>query len=342
MKTLFLLCACIIAFGPLPATASEEIAAREMSDAANNFLAALTPEQKAKAVFELKDDERLNWHFIPRDRKGLPLKEMTTGQRHLATALLASAMSQEGLMKSVTIMSLEDILRDIEQGKGPVRDPERYFFSIFGKPAAQATWGWRVEGHHLALNFTVANGKAVSTTPSFFGSNPGQVREGPRQGLRVLGVEEELGRQLVKSLDESQRKAAVFAETAPKEIITEATRKVSALTPAGLSAAKLTPAQVETLRKLISEYVRRYRTELADEDLRKIEKAGIANVTFAWAGGLEPGTGHYYRVQGPTFLLEYDNTQNNANHVHAVWRDFDGDFGEDLLKAHYQQTPHPN
>jgi hypothetical protein len=342
MKTLFLSCTFIVACLPFSVTASEEIAAREMADAANNFLAALTPEQKAKTVFELKDDERLNWHFIPRDRKGLPLKEMTVAQRHLATALLASAMSQEGLIKSVTIMSLEDILRDIEQGKGPVRDPERYFISVFGKPAPQGTWGWRVEGHHLALNFTVVNGKAVSTTPSFFGSNPGQVREGPRQGLRVLGAEEDLGRQLLKSLDDSQRKAAVFSEAAPKEIITEAVRKASALTPGGLSAGKMTPAQVDALRKLINAYVRRYRAELADEDLRKIEKAGIANVPFAWAGGLESGTGHYYRVQGPTFLLEYDNTQNNANHVHAVWREFDGDFGEDLLKAHYRQTPHSN
>jgi len=311
--------------------------AGEMAEAAKNLLAALTPEQKAKAVFELKDGERFNWHFIPRDRKGLPLKEMSTTQRHLAYGLLSSALSQRGFVKATTIMSLEEILKEIEQGSGPARDPERYFVTIFGAPDGTGTWGWRVEGHHLSLNFTVVAGKAVSVTPSFFGSNPGEVRNGTRKGLRVLAAEEDLARQLVKSLNADQKKAALVSETAPKEILTGADRKAKALEPMGLSGAKMNPEQSGLLWRIVQEYVYRCRPELADLDLKKIEQGGREKLHFAWAGSLEPREGHYYRVQGPTFLLEYDNTQNNANHVHAVWRDFENDFGEDLLRRHYQQ-----
>jgi hypothetical protein len=312
----------------------------EIAQAANNFLAALTPEQKSKAVFEWKDDERFNWHFIPRDRKGLSLKGMTTAQRHLAYGLLNSALSQRGFLKATTIMSLEEILRDLEQGRGPERDPEQYFVTIFGVPGPKGTWGWRVEGHHLSLNFTVVEGQPVSMTPSFFGSNPGEVREGPRKGLRVLAGEEDWARRLVKLLNEEQRKIAVVSETAPKDILTGADRKAKPLTPMGLPAARMNREQNELLKSIIKEYVHRYRPELAERDLKQIEQAGKQKLYFAWAGGLEPGQGHYYRVQGPTFLLEYDNTQNNANHIHAVWRDLENDFGEDLLRKHYDQVPH--
>ncbi|HVY68549.1 MAG TPA: DUF3500 domain-containing protein [Verrucomicrobiae bacterium] len=310
----------------------------EMAQAANNLLAALTPEQKAKATFGLKDDERENWHFIPKTRKGLTFKEMTPAQGRLAFGLLSSGLSQHAFIKATTIMSLEQILLELEQGKGPTRDPEMYYVSIFGQPGAKETWGWRVEGHHLSLNFTVIDGKEVAATPSFFGSNPANVKQGPRQGLRVLAGEEDLGRALVKSLNDGQRASAIITNVAPKDIITAADRKVKALAAVGLSAGKMTSAQIEQLRQLIHEYVYRVRPEVADVDIKKIEKAGIKNVIFAWAGGTEPGEGHYYRVQGPTFLLEYDNTQNNNNHVHAVWRDYEGDFGEDLLKRHYEQS----
>jgi len=318
---------------PLSASAPAE----EMAEAANNLLASLTSDQKAKAVFEVKDEERFNFHFIPRERKGLPLKEMTTTQRHLAYAMLNSAMSQRGFMKATTIMSLEEILRDLEKGSGPARDPERYFVSIFGQPGPKGAWGWRVEGHHLSLNFTVTEGKVAAVTPSFFGSNPGEVREGARQGLRVLAAEEDLARQLVKSLTGEQKKAAVVSETAPKDIITAADRKAKRLEPLGLSAAKMNKTQTQLLWQIVQEYVYRYRSELADDDLKKMEKAGTENIHFAWAGGVEPKEGHYYRIQGPAFLLEYDNTQNNANHIHAVWRDLENDFGDDLLRKHYEQ-----
>ena len=316
------------------------VVAEEMAAAAKNLLTTLTAEQAVKAIYPLKDNERYNWHFIPRERKGLPFKEMAPEQKHLAHALLSTALSHRGYFKASTIMSLEQVLRDFEQGKGPTRDPELYFVTIFGKPDAQGAWGWRVEGHHLSLNFMVVEGKEISVTPSFLGSNPGEVRAGPRQGLRVLGAEEDLARQLVKSLNDEQKKAAIDTNTAPREIITGNDRKARGLTPMGISAAKLTKAQTDLLWQVIKEYVYRDRPELADQDLKRIEKGGARSLYFAWAGSVEPKEGHYYRVQGPTFLMEYDNTQNNANHIHAVWRDFEHDFGEDLLRQHYESAPH--
>lgn len=315
--------------------------AEEMADAANHFLASLDPVQKAKATFEFKSDERQNWHFVPLDRKGLSVKELKPEQRPLANALLASALSQRGLIKVDTIMSMEKILFDKEGANRRFpRDPELYFVSIFGKPATNSTWGWRWEGHHMSLNFTLVNGQEIAVTPSFLGTNPGEVREGPRKGLRVLGAEEDLGRQLLKSMTKEQKTIAIFTNVALSDVVSGEKRKVEPLKPDGLSVSKMTDGQKAKLKQVIEEYVRRYRPELADQDLAKIEKAGFEKISFAWAGGEELGQGHYYRVQGPTFLIEYDNTQNDNNHAHAVWRDFDGDFGEDILKRHYATSPH--
>jgi hypothetical protein len=308
-----------------------------MAEAANNFLAALTAEQQAKAVFELKSDERVNWHFIPKARNGLPFAEMTSPQRHLAHALLATTLSHRGYFKAATIMSLEQVLFDLEN-KAPHRNAELYYFSVFGKPG-QDVWGWRAEGHHLSLNFTV-RGDTVLATPSFMGSNPAEVQVGPRKGLRILAKEDDLGRELVKSFDDAQRKLVIITNTAPNDIITSNARKAKRLEPAGLPVAQMNEPQRKLLRSLVDEYIARNRAEVAKADWAKIEKAGWDKTTFAWAGGLERGQGSYYRVQGPTFLLEYDNTQNNANHIHAAWRDFDNDFGDDLLLKHYEQTPH--
>src|SRR6185369_4586050 len=194
--------------------------------------------------------------------------------------------------------------------------------------------------HHLSLNFAVQGDEVLAVTPSFFGSNPAEVMKGPRKGLRVLGQEEDLGRELARSLDAEQQKVAIVATNAPRDIITSNNRKAKALEPQGIAAAKLKPPQQETLMKLVREYVFRYRNEIAEADLKKIHDSGAEKIYFAWAGGLEPGQGHYYRIQGPSFLMEYDNTQNNANHIHTVWRDLQNDFGEDLLRQHYEQVPH--
>jgi hypothetical protein len=340
-RSAFRLAALLIALHFALVSSQAHPAAEEMAVAANKFLASLTPEQKARATFDFKADDRLDWHFIPKERKGLTIKEMSEAQRKLAHALLRSGMSAHGYTKATNIMSLEPILHELEgAGRRFPRDQELYHFFVFGQPEAKGTWGWRVEGHHLSANFTVVKGEYFASTPSFMGSNPAEVRQGPRKGLRVLAGEEDLARQLIQSLNAEQRKAAIFSETAPKEIFTEAKRRVQALESAGIVAAKLTPPQRRTLMKLIEEYVQRVRPDLARTDLMKIEKAGIEKILFAWAGGIEKGEGHYYRVQGPTFLLEYDNTQNNNNHIHAVWRDFESDFGEDLLKKHYQDASH--
>ncbi len=310
-----------------------------MAEAATHFLAALDEAQREKATFEFGDEERVNWHFIPRSRKGLPLKEMRDDQRHLAFALLQSPLSHAGFTKSVTIMSLERVLHELENNS-PRRDAALYFVSVFGTPSTNKTWAWRVEGHHLCLNFTLVDGQEITSTPSFFGTNPAEIREGPRKGLRVLAGEEDLARALLGSLTPDQQKKALIATEAPRDVISVPGFEAKSLHPLGLSAGDMNVRQVEILHELIKEYVHRLRPEMAEDELTRINRAEVRQIHFAWAGGLKKGEGHYYRVQGPTFVLEYDNTQNQANHAHAVWRDFDRDFGANLLREHYQRVPH--
>ena len=319
------------------ANAAVERASAEMAEAALNFWAALTPELQAKASFPFEDNERFNWHFIPRERKGITWNDMSPAQQALAHAFLASGLSRRGYQQAETIMSLDQILKEMEQGRGPRRDPNNYAFSVFGTPAAHGTWGWRVEGHHLSLNFTIVDGKAIAAGPVFFGSNPAEVRQGPRKGLRVLAVEEDLGFDLIKSLSDEQRQKAIINAKAPNEIITGKSRKAKPGAPVGLEASEMTAPQKKLLMTLVEHYAYRLRPEVADQDLHKIEQAGWEKIHFAWAGATGPGKGHYYRLHGPTFLVEFDNTQNNANHIHTVWRDAANDFGEDLLREHYDQ-----
>ncbi|MGA2500414.1 MAG: DUF3500 domain-containing protein [Tepidisphaeraceae bacterium] len=314
-------------------------AVAEMVQAAGNLLAALSPEQVAQATFEFENAERVNWHFIPRVRKGLPLRDMTSAQKALANAMLASGLSGRGYVSAVTIMSLDQILADMEQGKGPKRDPEGYFFSIFGKPADGGTWGWRVEGHHLSVNFTIVKGAFVAAAPTFMGDNPAQVREGPRQGLRTLAQEEDIGRRLVKSLSPEQLRKATIPGEVPREIVTGNSRKAMLADLRGILFGELDGDQKEVLGSLIRLYAGRLRREVAECDLKRIDAAGVAKIRFAWAGETDLGKPHYYRIQGPTFLVEYDNTQNNANHIHTVWRDLENDFGDDILKEHYDTAP---
>jgi hypothetical protein len=310
-----------------------------MVQTAKAFLASLDDQQLAKATFKFADDERENWHFIPRERKGLPLREMTPTQKHLASALLSSGLSTQGYIKATEIMSLEDVLKALEQGKGPQRDPEGYFFSIFGDPSETGVWGVRIEGHHLAQNFTVVKG-VVAGSPEFFGANPAEVRVGPRKGLRVLAHEEDYARALVQSLNPDQRKSAIVADEAYKDILTMASRKAAIEgKPSGIQSSKLDSKQRELLNTLLDEYVNNVAAPIAAHRKEQVGKAK-GEIWFAWAGGIDRGQPHYYRLQSSTFLIEYDDTQNGANHIHSVWRDFDGDFGRDLLKDHYAQLPH--
>ena len=310
-------------------------AASLMTECANRFLAALDAKQRSKATFPFDSDERMNWHFIPKERKGLPLREMTPYQKHLAHALLAAGLSQAGYIKAVTIMSLEDVLKIIESDNGEVRNPEKYYFSVFGTPSNSGAWSYRIEGHHLSQNYTVVSGKVIDG-PCFFGANPAEVRQGPRKGLRTLAGEDDLGNELIHTFDEQQQNVAIVDQTAYKDILTAASRKAALQgQPSGLSATKMNANQFDALMALMEEYARNVPDELAEGRIAQINKVG-RSVYFAWSGGLNHGDPHYYRVQAPSFLIELDNTQDDANHVHSVWRDFTGDFGEDLLHQHYQ------
>jgi hypothetical protein len=308
-----------------------------MSAAADAFISSLSAEQRAKASFAFEDEQRLDWHFIPRERKGIPFKELDSAQRLLGNALMSAGLGQRGLIRAATIMSLDAILKEMEQGKGPVRDPELYFLSIFGDARSNKPWGWRVEGHHVALNFTLVEGKHIASTPAFFGANPAEVLQGARKGLRALAPEEDLARLLIKSLDDKQRAQAVVSQSAPTDILSTNLRKAEALKPAGLQASRLGQKQQDLLMSLLTEYASRHAPDIAAVRLDKVRAAGLGSIFFAWAGGFEKGQPHYYRIQGPSFLVEYDNVQNNANHIHTVWRDFSSDFGTDLLAMHYKQ-----
>jgi hypothetical protein len=311
-----------------------------MTETANRFLATLDPEERAKATFEFNDDERMDWHFIPKERKGLTLGEMSPHQRHLASALLAAGLSQNGYIKAVTIMSLEDVLKALENDSGERRNPEKYHFTVFGTPSNTGTWGWRVEGHHLSQNYTIANGRVVDG-PSFFGSNPAEVRLGPRKGLRTLAGEDDLAFQVIHALDEAQQKIAIVDPKAYSDILTSASSKAAIKgQPSGLPAAKMNARQFDALRALVEEYAYNMPDDLAARRMEQLDQAG-RSIYFAWAGGIKPGDLRYYRVQTPSFLIEFDDTQDNANHIHSVWRDFNGDFGRDPLQAHYE-TSHRN
>ena len=311
-----------------------------MSTAAEAFLNSLSADQHTKATFGFEDEQRLDWHFIPRPRKGIPFKELDPAQRLLGQALMGAGLGQRGLIRAATIMSLDAVLRELEQGKGPVRDPDLYFLSLFGDARSHKPWGWRVEGHHLALNFTLLEGRPLASTPAFFGANPAEVLLGPRKGLRALAPEEDLARVLVKSLDDKQRIQAVLSQSAPADILSTNLRKAAPLRPAGLQTGKLGQKQQEMLMALLREYASRHAPDIAAARLARVRAAGLGNISFAWAGGLEKGQPHYYRIQGPSFLVEYDNVQNSANHIHSVWRDFNSDFGADLLAQHYQADHH--
>jgi Protein of unknown function (DUF3500) len=313
------------------------ISASTMSRAAEALRNSLTAEQRDKTSFSVEDEQRFDWHFIPRPRKGIAFKELDSAQRLLASALLGSGLSPQGFIKASTIMSLEAVLREIEQGKGPIRDPELYYLSLFGDLASGKPWGWRVEGHHVSVNFLIADGRDVASTPAFFGANPAEVLNGPRKGLRTLAAEEDLARALIKSLDDKQRAQAVVSESAPGDILSTNSRKAQPLKPAGLQTSKLGGKQQETLMTLLKEYATRHSGDIASARLDRVRSDGLGNIFFAWAGGFEKGQAHYYRIQGSSFLIEYDNIQNNANHIHSVWRDFNGDFGLDLLGSHYQK-----
>jgi hypothetical protein len=317
----------------------EASSAGVMSQAAASFLESLKPEQRAVAVLPVEARERVDWHFIPKDkRKGLQVREMSAEQRRAAKEVLRAALSQLGYDKATKIMELEALLKELEKSRtgSPLRDPERYYFTIFGQPTAGGRWGLSVEGHHLSLNFLVDQGKVVSSTPTVFAANPAEVKSGLIAsipvGTRVLKDEEVLAFELVHALTEEQKASAIIAAKAPAEIRGAGEAQPPREAAAGIAAGSLTSEQRGILRRLIGAYTASVTPDVAEARWREIDQAGFEHVHFAWAGAEKPGIGHYYRVQGPTFLIEFVNTQpdsagNPANHIHSVWRDMRGDFG---------------
>ena len=309
----------------------------ETAKAAQTFLKQLTPDQLKVGQMAYAAPERVDWHFIPKPaRKGMQVKLMTPAQREAAFLLLRSVVSQMGYKKATTIMSMEKLLFELEAGKGAnIRDPERYFFTVFGDPAGKEPWGLSIEGHHLSLNFVLQGDHVISSTPQVFAANPATIKaantSGFEIGARILAREEQLAFDLVKSLTAEQLAAALIDKTAPKEVRNAGMAQPPTDAAVGIAAGKLTAEQQKVLRSLLEEYCAAMPDHVAQARFKELDAAGFDKVHFAWAGATEPGVGHYYRVQGPTFLVEFVNTQpdaagNIANHIHCLWRDIRGDF----------------
>lgn len=324
---------------------SLKTAAQEMSAGAEYFISLLSKEQRAKTLFTFDSEERFNFHFFPiNDRKGLPLEEMNDRQRTAAFALLKTSLSSATVKKIEEIIKLENILKELENRKpeDDFRDPGKYYLAIFGKPADKSVWGWRFEGHHVSFNFSSEDNSLVSGTPGFLGTNPAVVQAGPYRGREILRDEKTMAFSLLHSLSADQLKKALVDSTAPADIITGIKRKALIEHPGGLKYAEMSDRQQEQLGQLLALYLHRYKKEFALKMLKEVRDAGLDQLSFSRAGDREPGIGHphYYRIQGPTLIIEYDNTQNNANHVHTVVRDLLHDYGGDQLLEHYHSGHH--
>ncbi|WP_158859640.1 DUF3500 domain-containing protein [Lunatibacter salilacus] len=312
---------------------------QDLSGLANDFIKVLPEELKHKASFPFDHSERFNWHFIPRDRKGITFHDMNENQTKAALSLMRASLSEQGEEKAKAIFELENVLRIVENRppNDTYRDPLNYYFSIFGDPSSTKEWGWRLEGHHLSLNFSSLKGELISATPTFFGSNPAIVQVDLHRGKQVLKKETDMGFAFLQSLDDSQSKIAVYTDKAPGDILTSNDRKATLQNPKGIGYNQLNANQKKMLEELVHYYLSNYNSETRDALWEKVKSSGLDELYFAWAGSQvnEIGQPHYYRIQCPAILIEYDNVQNNANHVHTVVRDLTNDFGDDILGNHY-------
>jgi hypothetical protein len=318
---------------------------KQMAKAVSAFLKTLNATEKNEVMRSFSDTLRFNWHFIPRERLGLNLKRMSPAQRVAAMNMVEVVLSDKGYSQIKEIIDLENVLRVLESRppNDTRRDPENYAFLVYGTPGSKSPWGWRIEGHHVSMHYTSVDGH-VSFTPSFQGSNPGHVLlDVPQKGVRVHGQEEDMGFQLLAALTSDQRKQVLLAEKSPYDIFSLNKRKVDGMDELqGLAMKNMTAEQQILFKKLINLYLDRYHITLKNQQMAQLEAAGMENIHFAWMGNttlkMGKGEGHYYRIQGPTILIEFDNTQNDANHIHTVVRDLTDDFAEDLLKLHYEQS----
>jgi hypothetical protein len=342
-----LLAGALLGCGPQGPRQSEAAAAADsaaLAASARTFLSALNDGQRDDASFAFGDPERTNWGYVPRSRKGLALKEMNSEQRSRAFGLLGTGLSERGTQLAHGVIELEGILRE-QEGRlmsivGPNRDPGLYFVSLFTGSDGAYPWGWRFEGHHLSVNVTDLGPRGQIVAPVFVGANPARVPSGPRAGFRLLAAEEDVAFELLRLLDAQQRSRTTISAQTFGDIVTGTDPTAKPTSFAGLPAADMTPAQQQLLRRLIGVYAGRMADSAASGQLRRIDEAGFERLHFAWAGAHEPGQPHYYRIHGPTVLVEYDNSQGSANHIHTVWRDLENDFGGDLLRNHYAQQVH--
>jgi hypothetical protein len=314
-------------------------AAEEITAAVRAWLDVLDATQRAAAVFPFETNERFVWAYTPGTREGLALKEMTPEQRTAASAVVSAALSERTAAEVASVIALETVLGELERESGrggwTRRDPELYWFAVFGEPDAHEPWSWRIGGHHVAIHVTLADGQVIGSAPSFLGANPAVVPHGPQAGFRAIAGEETLARTLLAGLTPDEKNVAIVEGQAPADILTEhAARADVRSIPIGIRYGDLAPTARTDLERLIRYYVDRVRRDVAAGEWERIVAAGLDELSFTWAGPEEPGHGHYYAVRGPRFLIEYDNTQNGANHIHAVWRDLENDWGEDLLANH--------
>jgi hypothetical protein len=326
--------ATLLPFGA--ASAQTVDAAQRIADAAERFLTSLDDSQRRQVLIAYDSANRLDWHYIPRSRPGLSLGEMRTSQSDAARALFASVLSERGLQLLDGVRLLEGVLREQQ---GSWRDPGRYYVSVFGRPGT-FPWGWRFEGHHLSLNVALPAAGRIAVTPFFVGAHPATVREGPNRGFRLLGTSEDLARQIMAGLNAQQRQAAIIANRSFGEIVASPQREQDLGGPRGLPLAEMTGEQRNLVEALMDRFLGTLAPDLVAAQKRRVLEQGIAAFRFAWAGSLTPGEAHYFRVHGPATVIEHDNTQNGANHIHTVWRDLAADFGRDALADHYRQQRH--
>lgn len=340
MKTTNLLKTCLAVYFlishtvPVSAQQATITLTQEMVSSVDAFLNGLSTQQRDTATYGFNDEERLNWHFIPRSRNGLSFNDMNEAQRELADRTMSTFLSARGYDRISRIRSLESVLKEIEVNGRFVRDPDAYFLTVFGEPSLDGTWAFRFEGHHIALNWTFVEGNGIASSPQFFGSNPAQVRSGPRAGLRVFAAEEDLARQLVISMNAMQQQQAILEVEVPRDIFTAAEDEVTPFETTGIAFGNLNSNQQLNLMDLIEEVAGAQPDAVTAARMLQVRN-GRDDIRFTWIGGTGDADAHYWRVQGNDFLIEYDKTQNDANHIHLVWRDFDGDFGRDLIRLHY-------
>ena len=321
----------------MTAPARHPVASAQMADAASAFLSSLSDELRAKATYPYLDGERLFWYYPPLNRHGVPLRDMSSAQRELALGLMASGLNERSNGMARQIIDLETVLARIEREQGLktfLRNPELYYFTVFGEPGGTDPWGWRAEGHHISLNYSVWGDEVISVTPFFFGSNPARVPSGPQKGLRVLNRREDLALELAASLDRSQLSKAVIYEDAPYDIVTYNSTRASLPYEEGLPASRMDGTQKEMLTALVEEYVGQAREDVSRGRMVDVVSEGIDRLHFAWGGPVDAAVPHYYRIHGGDFLVEFDNYQNGANHIHSVWRDVHNDFAIDILSKH--------